>query len=384
MATDNRQREQDGGGQVAKFLGRNHLPVSLFLAFLLGCLAVSAIYLTDNSMRVFAGLIWSFAFAAIGILLGFIFAIPRVAPLTEPEDGGGAASPGARGDGEPQKPARPAARAAAASEVNSNLVEVSDWLTKIIVGVGLVELKDIPENAESLATFIAPSLGVSGDWGTPLAGGIMLYFSVLGFLAGYLLTRVYIALMFKHAEFLVSQQGRMVRLESGREIRVEDLSRMHQAAIQDVQRQVANIAAGAGLTENVTTSQPTTQRRVLWVDDNPDNNALIVEQITASGTAVDQARSGQEALHLFAPGKYLAVISDMGRREADGRFLADAGLQLIKAIRQIAGDQPIVVFCSRTAAEKYGKAAMDEGARLVTTSSTLLLSELKKVIPNLY
>ncbi len=43
-------------------------------------------------------------------------------------------------------------------EINSNLVEVSDWLTKIIVGVGLIELKSLPGSARSMAAFIAPSL----------------------------------------------------------------------------------------------------------------------------------------------------------------------------------------------------------------------------------
>jgi len=79
--------------------------------------------------------------------------------------------------------------------VNTNLVEISDWLTKIIVGVGLIELRRIPPQARRLALEVA---GPSGDISFALA--VVVYFPTLGFLFGYLSTRLFLAGAFSRAE----------------------------------------------------------------------------------------------------------------------------------------------------------------------------------------
>jgi len=42
---------------------------------------------------------------------------------------------------------------------NTNLEDISDWLTKIIIGVGLVELTTIPQYINQYASTVAPALG---------------------------------------------------------------------------------------------------------------------------------------------------------------------------------------------------------------------------------
>jgi hypothetical protein len=74
--------------------------------------------------------------------------------------------------------------------VNTNLEEISDWLTKIIVGVTLVELKSLPPYAEKLANRVTSNLAAGGHSGFGLA--MILGFGTLGFLFGYLVTRLYI------------------------------------------------------------------------------------------------------------------------------------------------------------------------------------------------
>lgn len=108
----------------------------------------------------FRMVLWGLAFAMCGIVLGFLFGIPRDDTKT----------------------------------VNNNLVEISDWLTKIIVGVGLTELRSIPRHIATLANFIA---GTNPDSGGPtIAAATMLYFSALGFFHGYLLTRLVLQILF--------------------------------------------------------------------------------------------------------------------------------------------------------------------------------------------
>jgi hypothetical protein len=109
------------------------------------------------------------AFVAGG-LLGFLFGIPR-----------SVASEGAT------------------SQANTNLVEISDWLTKILVGLGLVELGNLVDQVGRLVDFLAPSLGDEpGSESFTLA--ILILFNVTGFLVFYLATRLYVGLAFARVE----------------------------------------------------------------------------------------------------------------------------------------------------------------------------------------
>jgi len=146
-----------------------------------------------ESAQIFAvGVLVAGAALSSGFLVGFIFGIPRVGGKATAE---AAAAPGG---------ARASASDAESSSVtpNSNLVEISDWLTKIIVGVGLVELNSIPGKLGALAYYLGPSLRPAQCDGKPpcadyigagQAAGltIILFYFVVGFLQGYVWTRLY-------------------------------------------------------------------------------------------------------------------------------------------------------------------------------------------------
>jgi hypothetical protein len=42
---------------------------------------------------------------------------------------------------------------------NTNLEQVSDWLTKILIGAGLAELTSIPGGLDQCGGYVAPALG---------------------------------------------------------------------------------------------------------------------------------------------------------------------------------------------------------------------------------
>jgi hypothetical protein len=187
------------------------------------------------------GLLWSVACLAVGGLLGFIFGVPRAPTLTsltepkytrpsratgtggEPErsgpGGGSGASPGAGSSGASgasgpaglSGPSGPSGSFGAGSHTgsrnvteasgpssseppyqpNSNLEEISDWLTKILVGMGLSQWPAIKSQLRAIMTLLAN--GIGGDSAQPLALGIVMYFGTIGFLAVYLLTRLFIS-----------------------------------------------------------------------------------------------------------------------------------------------------------------------------------------------
>jgi hypothetical protein len=124
------------------------------------------------------------------------------APAAQGADGeqqpAAAAAQGAEGQ---QQPAAPAAQAPdqqpPQSGVNTNLEEISDWLTKIIVGVSLVEIKTAQAKLQDAAGFIAQTLGGSSQ--TSFAYGLMMYFAIAGFLGSYLLTRLFLQRAFREA-----------------------------------------------------------------------------------------------------------------------------------------------------------------------------------------
>jgi cytochrome bd-type quinol oxidase subunit 2 len=87
---------------------------------------------------------------------------------------------------------------------STSLEQVADWLTKIIVGVGLTQLYKIPGKLDSLATYIAAGMGEAPSHKV-LALAICIYFPSCGFLFGFLWARLYMLEAFDVAGALVSR-----------------------------------------------------------------------------------------------------------------------------------------------------------------------------------
>jgi len=113
---------------------------------------------------------------AVGALLGFLFGIPR---STAPEPADGAAATAAKGDGADAPAYRP----------NTNLEQISDWLTKILVGIGLVQIHQVSGAVNDLADGLEAGLG-GGDTGHAVAVALLISFSIAGFVTAYLFTRL--------------------------------------------------------------------------------------------------------------------------------------------------------------------------------------------------
>jgi len=120
----------------------------------LGFIASVASALLTGAGGGFVGLLLLIAITALlaGGLLGFLFGIPKVNRQYAPGD-----------DYAKSRKYFP----------NTNLEEVSDWLTKIIIGVGLTQLIRIPEYLRNLATGILKHVEyhqVSGNAAPPYPG----------------------------------------------------------------------------------------------------------------------------------------------------------------------------------------------------------------------
>ncbi|MEC4004879.1 hypothetical protein OX283_009450 [Flavobacterium sp. SUN052] len=111
----------------------------------------------------------------LGSSIGFLFGIPRSASTTDSN------------------------RSATESHYigNDNLLQISDWLTKIIIGVGLTQLYQIPHTLKHLANYISDTTKVCNE---ALLMFVIIYFGCIGFLFGYLWTRLYFIKMLNDSD----------------------------------------------------------------------------------------------------------------------------------------------------------------------------------------
>ena len=118
---------------------------------------------------------------AVGGLVGFVFGIPR--SLQEPLATPSTPAP------DPAEPGAEVASQRARYAGNTSLEQISDWLTKILVGVGLTQLANIPSALSSLGETFAPALG--GFAASPVVGPLeVVFFGTGGLFLGYLWTRL--------------------------------------------------------------------------------------------------------------------------------------------------------------------------------------------------
>ncbi len=173
---------------MAKELTDSHRALRLLAeAMLLGLVSVVVYAWSMGGWEGFlgmmsVGILLAGASAFAGGALGFLFGIPRtlqqegLSPIPE---------------GQPSQADGSALLRRIDYRVNTNLEQISDWLTKILVGVGLAEFTQIREWLISLTAFAAQGLGPQSH-AQVFAFALLTYSAVLGFLFGYLWTRLFL------------------------------------------------------------------------------------------------------------------------------------------------------------------------------------------------
>lgn len=84
--------------------------------------------------------------------------------------------------------------------LNNNLADISDWLTKIIIGVGLVEMKKIPVYLGAAGDFVKNAIDPNHGSLKLFAVCTIVYFSVFGLYYGYCYMRLYLSGQIKKAD----------------------------------------------------------------------------------------------------------------------------------------------------------------------------------------
>jgi hypothetical protein len=126
------------------------------------------------------------AAGAAGAVAGFIFGIPRTREAAEQV-----------ASGDPAVPEKQKSRAVLLA--NTNLERISDWLTTLLIGATLVQLRDLPGWLTGVGTALGSGLKNEND--VPF---VLVFFFGLGFLGIYMVTRLYLTAILRQTLDMIS------------------------------------------------------------------------------------------------------------------------------------------------------------------------------------
>lgn len=106
--------------------------------------------------------------------------------------------------------------------------------------------------------------------------------------------------------------------------------------------------------------------RILWVDDNPQNNEFITKQLVQMGIEVIQSESTQSAMQKLETTSFASIISDMGRNEGDTE-----GYKLLDKVRALGLKTPYYIFAGSDKTE-HNLQTIEAGGNGSTNSSIKL------------
>lgn len=134
-----------------------------------------------------SGLFMAGASTLAGAVIGFLFGVPRrqSSSQTSNED---ESTSGTR-----------------AYRPNTNLEQISDWLTKIIVGVGLVQFPEIIHFFKAIANDAGPAFGTPPS-GKIIALSIVIHYMLVGFFQGFLLAYLWLPGAFARATKAIQEE----------------------------------------------------------------------------------------------------------------------------------------------------------------------------------
>ena len=135
-----------------------------------------SIFVVDSLVSLGAG--------ALGFAAGFLFGLPRTPPAVSGDQ---------ETDSQATSLVSQGSTGARTFGPSNNLEQISDWLTKLLIGAGLVQLGAVGHGLNNMISTIATSsVGSSGGHlftsARVVIGSVVVYYGVLGFIVAYVIT----------------------------------------------------------------------------------------------------------------------------------------------------------------------------------------------------
>lgn len=181
----------------------------------------------------------------------------------------------------------------------------------------------------------------------------------------------------------ISHRGGTIKIGEF-ELSLPEIAQQQQVSISDLQAQVAelkkaienqSVVAGTKSLVAETKSEykfAPVRKRILWVDDHPENNGSLQAALADQGFEIQNALTTEAAFQFFAPATFDFIISDM-QRGMD----RSAGLTLAHSIKQKDPTQKLAIYCGADNARRLSGREQECGVDLITASPIELMSFLK-------
>ncbi len=247
----------------------NRITTSLFLSFgIVVLLGIITVLWSADGWRGEA-LLWMFGYLLAGVLVGFLFSLPRVMSGGQGAPPAGSVAAGVGGSSVAGKPY------SYQLGINTNLERVSDWLTSGIVALGLIELKQLGPNLAAMADMMVGSNAPQTN--RSLAVAIVLFSVCCGFLVGFLGTRIVLSPLFRQSDQAatgtlppaldaveIGQQGGVATADASIEVKraAEDAKSITLESLNDDPTAVARWSRAQLLTGEVTSAVEGFERAV--------------------------------------------------------------------------------------------------------------------------
>lgn len=180
---------------------------------------ISALIVGWKANATGAIMLWVMSSSAVGAMLGFLFGIPKSGIVAKSSANVASENPGKNSSSASELTglAAPPGSSTSGSQYtrpNTNLEEVSDWLTKIIVGLTLVNFESIKGEVQKICLNAAATLHEhpsAADIST--ASALVVGFSLLGFLTMYLYMRLFLQGMIAESDRKLDYQKAVAQAE---------------------------------------------------------------------------------------------------------------------------------------------------------------------------
>ncbi|MCK1718543.1 TIR domain-containing protein [Bradyrhizobium sp. 141] len=136
-------------------------------------------------------------------------------------------------------------------------------------------------------------------------------------------------------------------------------------------RQTAAFSQASNVIRNEEPQKKSTKpKRILWVDDRPDNNVYERRAMEAYNVKFELAESTGEALTKLRKMQFDAIISDMGRPPD-----AQAGYTLLNSLRSGGNLTPFFIYAGSDSPE-HRRLALSKGAQGSTNRANILINDV--------
>lgn len=265
--------------------------------------------------------------------------------------------------------------------LNNSLVEISDWLTKIIVGLGLVNLKQLPNYLMRMGKYVSEASGSTGQSLDVFSMCVVVYFGIFGLYIGYNYMRLVLSQKYKVADDNILRKELKKKDLETQELKteVEEAKVKAAAIIQEANQISASTIQELDADQYVTLMKQEAERKFRkGLQENP----IDPQRNQWGGVAINNNRELQATVSEIASGAYKIEIRVLSTDPQ--RFPLPEGETVLFALHDTYGQPPfrykkVEGGVAEISIFSYGSFTVGAMADKGDTSLELNLAELPNV-----